>query len=586
MIKDKVQKKRFSELYKCIVVIFSFLGYLESYSQNVVFDNEYWFAIPSVAHGYRSGSHFRIATYDDEATVTLSIPANNTFTPKIITIPSHSVGVIGFTDAELGIGPPSGGFPTILGGDPNVSPLVNNVGDSITDTGILITTTARVQIYYESGSTTSNTDFTSLKGIEAMGTSFLVPMQQVYNVRNVPAQPVHHSVGKHGFLITATQNNTEVTIVPKVNLTGRAAGVPFTIMLNQGQTYFAQNPTTTVPAGSSGSTVQANKPVVVTIYADQMQIPSTSNFNLGMEQIVPTISLGTKYIVMRGDLSVDETIHITAVNDDTIVTVTGGIVVTLDASETYTYTTSSVSVTGIYISATDDVAVLHVSGKGTEATYALVPPIDECGRGVSSSSVIRSQQTTSGSNPQSFTVVILTQDPTGFQVNGNPNVIQNFLTIRGLPGWYCCKIDITSSIPNTSNSIVEIVNTNGSNFHLGVIHGQSSLSGVRYSYFTEYSPLNLAFSLESISLCQGKDAELKIIGALSGDYNYSWVGPNGFTSSLPNPIITNVGAQNSGDYTLTVEGDDCSAEAVLTLIIKPCMMISNPMIRQMVKRNP
>src|SRR5690606_8442560 len=116
MIKDKVQKKRFSELYKCIVVIFSFLGYLESYSQNVVFDNEYWFAIPSVAHGYRSGSHFRIATYDDEATVMLSIPANITFTPKIITIPSQSVAVIGFADAELGIVAPSGGFPTILGG--------------------------------------------------------------------------------------------------------------------------------------------------------------------------------------------------------------------------------------------------------------------------------------------------------------------------------------------------------------------------------------------------------------------------------------------------------------------------------------
>jgi len=585
MIKDKVQKKRFSELYKCVVIIFSFLGFLESYAQNVVFDNEYWFAIPSVAHGYRSGSHFRIATYDDEATVTLSIPANNTFTPKIITVPSHSAGVIGFTDAELGIGPPSGGFPTILGGDPNASPLVNNVGDSIANTGILITTTARVQIYYESGPATSNTDFTSLKGIEAMGTSFIVPMQQVYNVRNEPAQPVHHSVGKHGFLITATQNKTEVTIVPKVNLTGRTAGVPFTIILNRGQTYFAQNPTTTVPAGSSGSTVQSNKPVVVTIYADQMQIPSTSNFNLGMEQIVPIVSLGTKYIVMRGDLTTDETIHITAVNDNTNVSITGGILVTLDASETYTYTTTSVSVTGVYINTTDVVSVLHLSGNGSEITYALVPPIDECGRGVSSSSVIRSQHTTDESNPQSLTVIILTQDPTGFEVNGNSNIINGFLTIRGAPGWYCCKIDITAAIPNDPDSIVEIVNVNGSNFHLGVIHGQSSVSGTRYSYFTEYSPLDVAFSLESQSVCKGKDVELTISGFLSGDYNYSWVGPNGFTSSLPNPVITDVGNHNSGDYILTVEGDGCSAEAILTLTVKSCMMISNPMIRQMAKRN-
>src|SRR5690606_26594535 len=101
MIKDKVQKKQFSELYKCIVVIFSFLGFLESYSQNVVFDNEYWYALPLVAHAYRSGSHFKIATYDDEETDTLSITANNIITHKIITIPSCGEGVIGFTDAQL-----------------------------------------------------------------------------------------------------------------------------------------------------------------------------------------------------------------------------------------------------------------------------------------------------------------------------------------------------------------------------------------------------------------------------------------------------------------------------------------------------
>src|SRR5690606_37653447 len=134
------------------------------------------------------------------------------------------------------------------------------------------------------------------------------------------------------------------------------------------------------------------------------------------------VSLGTKYIVMGGDLTTHETIHITAVNDNTDVSITGGILVTLDASETYTYTTTSVSVTGVYINTTDVVSVLHLSGNGSEITYALAPPIDECGRGVSSSSVIRSQHTTDESNPQSLIVIILTQDPTGFEVNGNSNI--------------------------------------------------------------------------------------------------------------------------------------------------------------------
>ncbi|TDO71486.1 gliding motility-associated-like protein [Flavobacterium chryseum] len=43
------------------------------------------------------------------------------------------------------------------------------------------------------------------------------------------------------------------------------------------------------------------------------------------------------------------------------------------------------------------------------------------------------------------------------------------------------------------------------------------------------------------------------------DYNYLWTGPNGFTSNLQNPIITNVSNANNGTYHLTAS-DNCGCE--------------------------
>ncbi|MCP4458700.1 MAG: T9SS type B sorting domain-containing protein [Cytophagales bacterium] len=39
--------------------------------------------------------------------------------------------------------------------------------------------------------------------------------------------------------------------------------------------------------------------------------------------------------------------------------------------------------------------------------------------------------------------------------------------------------------------------------------------------------------------------------------NYLWTGPNGFTSTLPSPTITNVSSATSGTYTLVVDDGDC-----------------------------
>ena len=67
-------------------------------------------------------------------------------------------------------------------------------------------------------------------------------------------------------------------------------------------------------------------------------------------------------------------------------------------------------------------------------------------------------------------------------------------------------------------------------------------------------------------VCEGGSLTLSSGGGTA----YSWVGTNGFTSTLQNPIITNASLSNGGTYTVTVsEASGCSATATISVTINP-----------------
>ena len=53
----------------------------------------------------------------------------------------------------------------------------------------------------------------------------------------------------------------------------------------------------------------------------------------------------------------------------------------------------------------------------------------------------------------------------------------------------------------------------------------------------------------------------------SGGTSFSWVGPNGFTSTLQNPTLTGVGMAESGIYTATVTNNGCTGSASSTVTV-------------------
>jgi uncharacterized repeat protein (TIGR01451 family) len=82
-----------------------------------------------------------------------------------------------------------------------------------------------------------------------------------------------------------------------------------------------------------------------------------------------------------------------------------------------------------------------------------------------------------------------------------------------------------------------------------------------------YAPITAAASSDS-PVCEFDTLHLS--GSSVGGTIFSWTGPNGFTSTLQNPFLSNLTAANAGVYTLTVtDGAACSASATTNVSISP-----------------
>jgi hypothetical protein len=191
---------------KIIITVLLCIGSIKGYSQ---VDTQFWFAAPDLqqAHGDRP-IFLRMAASKVAATVTISIPANAGFTPVNFPIAANSSQSVDLT-AFIGL-------------------IENTLPNFVYQKGLLISSTAPIACYYDIAHT-NNGDMYALKGKNALGKKFTIPMQMDFNNRVVVNTPYTTD-----FIIVATEDNTTITINPKKPLLGRAA--PFTIVLNRGET--------------------------------------------------------------------------------------------------------------------------------------------------------------------------------------------------------------------------------------------------------------------------------------------------------------------------------------------------------------
>jgi gliding motility-associated-like protein len=85
-----------------------------------------------------------------------------------------------------------------------------------------------------------------------------------------------------------------------------------------------------------------------------------------------------------------------------------------------------------------------------------------------------------------------------------------------------------------------------------------------------YTPGFVANATNTGPYCPGAMIQLNSLPAnLPAGTTYTWSGPNGFQSTLPNPTIPNSTTANSGSYSVQINSPGCSANASTNVLVNP-----------------
>ncbi len=465
------------------IAIMAFLSVSQSAKSQI--DTTFWFAVPwvSPSHANNVPVVFRLSSFNAPTTVRLYQPAG-TYDTTVVIPPNSLESVF-------------------------VSHIINTLeakpADTALDYGIKIEADTLITVVYEVVTNVNNPETYSLKGMNGVGLEFVTPFQTSWN--NGPYSPI---APKQMFCIVATEDNTTVWITPRANIVGHPAGVTYSITLQKGQVYTAQNVTqaTSVSGNNlSGSIIVADKPIAVTISDDSVTNSGGGCRDLMGDQIVPVEVIGNEYIVNKGSMyaASNEGMYIVATENFTEVTVTtinGTSSQLLNQGDTWNYIiTEDLN----YVQSDKPVYLLQASGFGCELGAALLPPINCAGS---------SQVSFTRTNNQAFFLNILcpTSATGNFLLNGSSTLVpaSAFDVVPGTGGqWSGTQIQFsTANLPSGTSNFIE--NTTDF-FALGIINGGAA-SGCYYHYMSSFIRRIYVDAGNDTTLCNGASSI-----ALNGD---------------------------------------------------------------------
>lgn len=515
------------KLLKYAIVALSMVLAVGAAAQN---DTEFWFAAPEIAFGGWTSTnrdrpiYIRVATFNQSATVTLNQPARPAFTPLTINLPANSTYTF---DLQT-----------------YIDFIETKPANQVMDFGLHMVSTTPITAYYEISSA-GNPDIFTLKGRNSLGNRFIVPAQSFFN--NSSQFPTGSSDKLNSFVIVATQNNTTVTIKPSKAIVGHAANIPFTIVLNAGQTYSATAVSLLGSEHLGGSIVTSDKPIAITTNDDSVvyQDGSTGPDLVG-DQIIPSTVFGKEYIVTRGYFSPGDSqydkVYIYADSNNTVLQINGSVVTTLQEAQSYLYSFGTEEV--IYVTANKPIEIFQQSGYNQQPAGAIIPPIECTG----SNEIVFTRSSVSSSE---FGLIIFTRlgNEGSFSVNPAHFTIDatDFNPVPNTGGlWlYARKGDMSGVIDNTA---YRISNANGL-FHLGVLYGNSS-SNARYGFYSNFASVNLG---PDQTICPGDSL---LLDAGAGKDTYLW--NTGATTH-------SIWVKNPGEYYVDVTDYLCQLSDTMVL---------------------
>ena len=481
-------------------------------------DTEFWFAAPDLdAQHAQQPIRFCISSFETPATVVFEQPANPDYTPQTFNLEANGFHVY------------------------DVSSIIQMVEtqpyNTVLNTGFHITSTTPVEVYYESDN--NNSEIYSLKGVNALGTRFLVPMQFTY--KN------HYSTTCSRIEVVATQDATTVTFVPSHNLKGgHQAGVPFSVTLNRGQSYAIESDSPDAANHLYNTWVTSDKPIAVNTSDDS--VSNGGNYDLVGDQIVPVELLGNEYLALWNNTP-KEYLYFFPTENDTKIYLDGSQtpIATLNVGDKYQYQLNSAAV---YINSDKPIAVFQLacaSSNTSEFGGTMLPHINCTG----------SRKTVYRCNSSSnivITIVVRTDCVGDFLLNGNAACLtaSDFSVVPSNSFYSYCRKNVNQYVP--SNGLMTIENTNEDGYYqLGVFSGASGTC--TYGYFSDYQQYATATFEMDNSYCTGDDIVFNYV--VENLDEVTLVLPDGSTMTQPPFVLNNVQTTQSGTYCL--KGEICNS---------------------------
>ncbi len=363
---------------KLLIVLVGLL-FFKSFQTSAQVDRTFWFVAPEVTIKHsQTPAILRITAFDNAAKVKISMPANPGFSPIYLSVPANQQVYHEFTGAALtAIENGTLETPSDWTGWTPGTPF---------NKGLLIESDVDISVYYEIANG-NNPDRFNLKGVNALGTDFYVPSQNVYYNWNF-TEPAAEQIN-----IVATEDNTQVTIkvtddvndLPSGTI-GHEAGSTFTITLNKGQTYCLRSTTEATARNLGGTHITSTKPIAVTISDDSIAhpvslsgTPKPGHYDLVGDQLIPLPLIGTEYIAINTLYNIStyentgQKVFILATEDNTSVFINGAPLATLQEGE---YKEFDITGQAIYITSSNPVYVYQFASVKYEIGSAILPNIN------------------------------------------------------------------------------------------------------------------------------------------------------------------------------------------------------------------
>ena len=505
---------------KKIIILYSFLLLCMggAYAQ---IDTEFWFAFPDLSADHaQTCVSLNVITFDEAATIRIEQPANPNFSVISRTVAAQS------------------SYRFNMGGA-DIFPMVETIHGGVRNAGFLITSTAPISLYY--ANTCDNSEIYSLKGSNALGTDFIVPMQYEY------ANSERYG-GWASVEFVATEDGTEVKFTPTQNCVGHTKGVEATIKLDRGQSYAIRASSRDAAKHFYNTPITSNKPIAVNYTDDSVAGPGV---DLIGDQLVPLNLVGRQYIAVRNtidDNTVDK-VYLFPTANNTDVYINGDKKVTLDmtTNNKYMYDLYKNNDEVIFIDATEPVVVLHITSKKPGANSdpelgASVLPNIEC----SGSTEVAYKPIENGGSP-AVSIVTRKENIAQFS-HGHLAFPQLYKPVPGTNDeWYYVLRNLTAD----GAQPIRIKSTNGGVFHMGVYDSPGNTCS--YGYFSSYNAHPVGMLTDKTHYVVGDVIELSVPN-LSNLSSVSYTDPQGNVHTVTNPqsnpvfVINATDASYAGQY--------------------------------------